>query len=201
MDLFRPNYFRCLNALKKIKKFQDLVRHLHRWAYDIKLAKPLEDLLPKDYQKGERHEILKREINKLVPLVSDALYYAKVNTGIESTQEQEDDRKEYDLIHDIFDLPRGPSARTHELLMRSLERGIGVYEDRKRDALLEIFNPMFWIVWIIRLPIQILHLAGIKDSQNIFGKIYELLIKCIMAVLLALLCAKLGISIPWSNLF
>lgn len=175
-------------------------------------AKPIEELLPKGTPKDHRlHEIIDQQINRSIPVVMQILHDVGFDTRIykESDEIEWDFEKkhqvkkpkteEWDLIHDYFDLPHSPDARTYKLLMQTIERGIGYYEARKKVELRSMVNPISWIAWVIRLPFVILGRAGMED-KNIVVDMYKWLIRIIMFVILILIMTKLGISINWAEL-
>lgn len=86
------------------------------------------------------------------------------------------------------------------MLLDAIDRGIGFYSKRKSIAKLEIFNPLHWIAFFSRIPIIILKIAGIETSNKIISNLYSFTMQGIMAIILALLATKLGISIPWDKI-
>src|ERR1700719_1324692 len=77
----QPGYFHCRKALKRVKCFQDLIRHKERWAGDLDLAQPLEELIP-NWQANGGGARIELEIEKLQQLVQwDMQYIAVTNTG------------------------------------------------------------------------------------------------------------------------
>ena len=48
------------------------MRHRERWAEHLELARPLEELIPeaKNAEAFKRHQLIEREINRLIPVVS-----------------------------------------------------------------------------------------------------------------------------------
>lgn len=211
MSKFRPSYFYCRSAIKRLKLFQDLIRHLECWADQVKYARPLEELLLNVKIKDaiDRCQILRQEINRLVPSISTILYRAIINTKIISSQNdleydfekghqvKKEIREEYDLIEQYFDLPR--SSRVSDLLMDCLERGIGFYQDQQKHALANTINPVIWVARLIGLPLFVLEEAGFKESQSILIRLYEWIIRIIVVVILIFFLTKLGVSIPWER--
>ena len=57
-----------------------------------------------------------------------------------------------------------------ELLLGAIERGVGSYLYRRKVALREMFNPINWIAYMLRLPIVILERAGIETANKVFTK-------------------------------
>lgn len=204
----QPGYFRCSSILKDLSRFQDLIRHYQRYATQIDFAKPLEELIP-EATDSNRRVLIEREINRMIPRIQAYLFIAYVETTIVSTEETPEfdpesrfpkyvkEENHWDLIHDYFD---HRDQRTFELMMQTLERGIGHYTFRQERALKEMFNPLHWVAYILRLPITILELSGIEASNKIISEIYAWLIRILVLTILALLATKLGISIPWDKI-
>ena len=81
----RPNYFRCRKILADLHKFQDLILHHQRWAGDLELARPLKELIPDLIDNGHAHLLIRKEINKLIPIIRRYLDYAQIETKISVT--------------------------------------------------------------------------------------------------------------------
>lgn len=211
--MYPPGYFACKTIIKDLQKFQDLVRHHQRRAHQIGFARPLPELIPGLKEKDpSTPELIKREINRLIPIVRRYLKVAGIEHQIQirHTQEQREydfeknipkfiaKERQYDLIRDYFEIPH--SGASFDLVMSALDRGIGYYSDRQKWALIEMFNPIFWIAFTLRIPFLVLQFAGIETEGKILAGIYGFLIKTIMMLILVLIAAKLGISIPWERL-
>jgi hypothetical protein len=130
-----PGYFRTRRILKNLKRFQNLIRHKERWALDIPLACPIEELIAVDIPMPERFAYLDREILKAMNMVQRGVNYAGVPTGVIHKRwdgiEHKDVEKHYDVILDYFRLPRDTRPHdAHEAVMSVLEQAIGVYESR-----------------------------------------------------------------------
>ncbi len=178
---------------------------------------PIEKLIPAASTNPnpmlQRMEIDK-EISRHALLVHHLLHEAGVNTGVIYTtteppfplsgQPPKQEEHPYDLVRNYFELPdEHGRRRTFELVMRSLEEGIGVYEARKERAFWELFNPLVWIAMIIRSPIWILERAGLMGDEKMHGLVvsaYERLVRYSLAVLVILAALKLGVSIPWRTI-
>jgi len=185
-----------------------LVRHHKRWAHDFDNVRPLEELIPEKTPKDGQHEVISREISRIMPSVRDVLYNAGVGTEVtrehqepafaEGRYKEQSIKENYDLIIDYFDFPYDKSANFYRHLMHVIEQGIGVYQDKMKGALVDIVSPVVWIVWVVRLPVWILNRAGVQDSN----KLYSLTMKALpylMLVTLLLLAAKLGFSVKWGD--
>ena len=112
--------------------------------------------------------------------------------------------REYDIIWQFFAWIEGSSARAYELIIGKLDQGLGYYEAIKYKAKRDIFNPIAWIAFILRIPSIIIEKTGLvppEKGASFLFKMYALLIRGLILIILALLAAKLGVSIPWNVLF
>ncbi len=205
-DFFRPNLFYCIKAIEHLKRFQDLIRHHQSWAYDVGFARPIKDLIPE--HTPEKHpQLMEKYISRMIPTIRDILGYARIGIDYIVTDKPQIMQKDakpiehnYNLVSDYFRLREKNAVLGYELVMQAIEKGIGFYEEKRKEALWDLFNPIVWIAWFIRLPITILDRAGIKGSHTIMGNIYGWLIRLVMLIILLLACAKLKISIPWEKI-
>lgn len=203
-----PSYWSCKNRLNILRRYQDIVRHKEGWAHDIEHACPLEELIPEAKSATDRFILFDREINRLTPLVHWALNEVGVLTGIVSIRREpslgehgvieREVTEKHDIILDYLDL--GHQQRTYELLMRSLERGIGIYQSRMKIAYRELFNPIVWFAYLIRIPIAVMEHAGISPTERLVAGFYSVVIRILMFLVLLFTAIKLGISIPWADL-
>ena len=207
-----PGYFHVRRMIRRAKRFQDLVRHRERWSGDVDRAAPLEKLV-KGCGNAATHEAIQRikeEIEKAQHVVFlDLRGSTPVRTSVRwrdpYAAEGEDPEKAYDLILDYFRLPRrsGYEHETFEEVMRCLNNGVGFLEARKRRAFWEMFNPIFWVAWLLRLPITVMERAGFGGSakgQEMMAAGYVRFVKIAVGVILILACLKLGVEVPWREI-
>ncbi|KCZ96572.1 hypothetical protein HPO_19180 [Hyphomonas polymorpha PS728] len=85
----------------------------------------------------------------------------------------------FDLFADIF----GPNRifGSHNRLIDSIDRAIGVYESDQQAANFRTFNPFWWIgkglTWLARTPFMIAGAAGFdttKAENSVLGKLVRL---------------------------
>src|SRR5574341_1540963 len=204
-----PTYFECKRILKRLKRFQGLIAHKEVYANNMQFAPPIEELLP-NVPEQNRHIAIDREINRLIPLVSNYLYIAGIPTGITGEQTKYDKnmeekiiKREYDLVENYFELLHQASGHPHDMLSNSLERAIGYYEVRKERAFIELFNPLTWIALILRAPDYIRYRAGLTNEKtnSITEKMFLWGIKILFGIILLFIAAKLGISISREDIF
>jgi hypothetical protein len=174
MRRFRSiGYFGCRKILSVLSRFQDLHRHLSRWPPDQEHAAPLKLLIP-EVEGKQRHQedwLIEREINRLEPMVSDALDLAGVETRMVMTRKalSEDSLKlkevksQYDLVMDY--LTSEDRLANLPYLMQTIERARGIYEHKKDRELKQLLNPITWIAALVRLPIIILEKAGLQGDE------------------------------------
>jgi|HubBroStandDraft_6_1064221.scaffolds.fasta_scaffold30862_3 hypothetical protein len=203
-----PGYFATKRILKRIHRFQDLIRHRERWAADLEFACPLEDLVPANVPEIQRVQYLDGEILRMMQGVHRAVNFAGVPTGVyyerRNPVDQENEREHYDLILDYQRLPRQDDAyKSFQAVMGVLEQAIGVYDVRLNQAKREIFNPVAWAAHLIRLPITVMERAGLvgheKTVEMVLGG-YAKFMRVAMSVILILIALLLGVKIPWKEI-
>jgi hypothetical protein len=205
-----PGYFGCGRALKIIKKLQDLIRHQSRYSYDLEFAQPLEKLLPKGFSPANQSEIITQEINKLLHVATVYLKQIDCRTEVIFPIEQPSTSfsaplvfkdRTYEIIGDYFQLPSEFPQRNYESVMCILNEGIGTYEFLRQRAFRQWFNPLNWLALIVRFPITIFERAGLTGDEGfsrIVTRVYSSIAMGAIAILLSLICLKLGLTIPWT---
>jgi hypothetical protein len=207
----QPGYFHCRKALKRTKRFQDLIRHKERWAGDIDLAQPIEELIP-DWQGNGGVARIELEIEKLQQLVQwDMQYIGATNTGYlwddpYHVGPDPGEPRRFDLVMDYFRLPRpaGLEQAPFNAVMRMCNNAVGVLEARKQQTFWHLFSPIHWIAWLIRLPITIMETAGFgvhTESQRMVLRVYKITVSVAMLALLIFGAIKTGIAVPWKELW
>jgi hypothetical protein len=202
-----PGYWRTKRKLERLKLLRDLIRHRENWAGQIALAKPLSELLP-CVPENLRAIRIKEEIEMVLRLAYWDLEYAAVPTGVYYGKrgEPEDEQRSFNVILDYFRLPREPGKEHYafEATTGSLTEGIGIYEARKHQAFWEMFNPVVWVAYIIRLPITVMERAGLvghEKTQDMVLSGYTLAIRLMMAALVGLFLVRQGVQFPWKAFF
>lgn len=206
--LIPPGYLECKGIIKRLEIFKNLVLHYCPLAdYDKYYTTPLKKLISGDFSEEMIFSKIKERISRLIPLVSDDLFYGKINVNILSTRSKLGKKvvKVFDIISDIYKYLNGASSRSYDVVTDTLNQGIGYYENAKRRAFWELFNPISWIAFILRIPLLVIQktVGEFSDEEvaSKFLKFYVWLLRIIILAVLAFLAAKLGISIPWHILF
>jgi hypothetical protein len=203
-----PGYWATKRKLERLRRFQNLIRHRERWAPDMAFACPIEGLVPPSIPEGDRYYYIEQEIYRLMRIVHRDLNFAGVPTGIYYKHwdpvEQKDEREDYDTILDYFRLPREQSARqAFEAVMGVLEQGVGIYAARLSQARWELFNPITWAAYAVRIPITIMERAGLvgheKTTEMVLGG-YARVMKFLMIAILCLILILLGAKVPWKEI-
>jgi len=222
-------YWDCRKRIARLRRFQNLIRHREKWGHQLDLAPPLATLIPELYREIPDEErsgympnltpeqvrvmrepaIIEREINRLIPMVHAYLNVLGIDTRRTYSRwnhaEGREDKTEFDLISDYFYLPPEGTGSSFNAVIGVVEQGIGVYEARQHVAKLEILNPLLWFAWIIRSPLYVLERAGFDESpaavQSAVFQGYAWIVRSLVVVLLVLLATKLGISIPWQQIW
>jgi len=207
-------YGAAKRTIKRLRRFQDLVRHHQRWASELQHARPLEELLPPNTPENHQRAEIARQINRLIPMVvndirrvgipclvpfGNRLYDPERRAFVRDRETEET----YHVIADYFDLPRDASASASDRVMRVLEQAIGAYEHRLRAARWEWINPLAWIASILYAPLWILERATLIDPYEpptVLTKIYQWIAQILFLVLLSLLITLAGFEIPWEEI-
>jgi len=146
------------------------------------------------------------QLNKLVLPVAWDMDMAGIRHGmtVSGGEMGKPDRKvQYDLLADFMIFPENYHRQRLEALMRRLEMAIGVYEERKRNAIRDWFNPLFWIAAVIRIPVSILEFAGLISAYEehsaiikLYGWAIRIAFLFVLVFLAAFLAKKAGLSFP-----
>ena len=203
-----PGYFQCSRAIATLKKFQGLIYHREGWrplfGSPTFFVPPIETLLPPNTPESARPTIIQQEISKLIVpvhlILNDAgvftrwLYKSRKQLPLlfSTDPPPEQEKREYDIIRQYFELPH--SLENFQIVTRTLDQGIGVFEMRKRTAFWEMFNPLYWFSLALRAPLWVFYRAGFSPSQ----KFYETLIRTLFAAALILLLIRFGI-LDWQD--
>ena len=197
--LARPGYCECRKIISRLKIFKDLARYNSPYGADHNMAsRPLEDLISKDKLRPRliRDEAIRHYINKLIPLVRRDLFYAKINVNVISTRIErgEEVTREYDLILDFFQYVNRTSSL--DMIVGSIDRGIGFYEDFQKRRFWDLFNPLAWLALIIKIPLIIIQKADLVEDEEAGSrlmKLYGWAVKSLMLILLLFIAKKLGV--------
>lgn len=208
-----PGYFSCKRRIQILKRYQNIIRHRERWAPEMRFATPLERDIPAITNADPLHRrmLIDREVSRLAVAVHHMLHEVGVPTRITRTvrdlnlsgEGQRQFREEQnDIISDYFDLQSDENHQhIFELIIRTLEEGIGVYEMRKERAFWELFNPLFWAAMLVRAPVWILQragLAGDEQMRSLILGIYGKLMYVLLLLGLAFLVVRQGI-LTWKE--
>jgi hypothetical protein len=214
---YLPGYFRCRRAIDRLERFKDLVRHHQRWAHQIEFARPLSQLIPPVKEQHHEHTIIEVELNKMIPLVSRDLDLVGIQTRVSwNTSDPEFDydnsREKYvnhehhrDLIDGYFEMQREePRMRgqAFDLVLQKADRGIGVYEHLKSAAIHRTFNQIWWLAYLVSIPVRVLDHAGLGGAQadSKLVSAYGWTLRIVFLLILAFGATKLGITIPWREM-
>jgi hypothetical protein len=209
-----PGYLACNRVIERLRRFQDLVRHDQRWAHQIEQARPLGQLIPPNLPEHQKHLAIEKELNRIIPLVARDMDRAGISTGITWTTKEEeydfeksvprffDKKHTADLVSGYFELPKGSRMRgqTFDMLLRSVDQAIGVYEHLRTYAIHRKFNPLHWAAFVLSIPVQVLELAGL-DGAEVPSKLvtaYGWALRIVFLGAAALAATYFGIKIPWN---
>lgn len=199
-------YFASRTILRELRDFRDLALYYIPFAgYSERASRPLEEIISEDIKSARiDHDVIKQKIDESIPIIKRHLSYAGIQTRIIS-QEREPGglnmiEKEYDLISDLFQLPVRSRANMYDMLISTIDRGIGFYKRRKRYAFRQLYNPIFWAAYVFRIPLLIIHMMGLVSTEEAASrmlKVYIWLFRIVFFVILVVIATKLGISINW----
>jgi len=212
-----PDYRHSKIRLARLRKFQDLLRHYQRWPDDLALARPLDQLIPQGTPPSDQRRMLELEINKLLVIVHRDVVEANVVPLVEyswnephvdrATAEvvREEKKRLYDVITHYYQLVEDhPYHKDFAAIMSVLEQAIGMYEARVKYTFGQLFNPIEWISWLVRLPLEILERAGLDQNDDMHKRAYSIygwIIRVVFALILLLIAARIGIKVDWKELF
>jgi len=199
-------YLACRKILERLEIFKDLVRHNSPYGGYIgkEFARPLEELITENIPPGRMYDILEQHINQLIPLVHRDLFYARISLGATRGEAGSEAERHYDMILQFFEFIRDGGGNVYNMVIGALDQGIGYYKAKKHQAFWDIFNPVSWIAFILRIPLIIIQKTGLvidEKGASWILKIYGLIIRALILLILAFLATKLGVSIPWNVLF
>jgi hypothetical protein len=155
----RPaGFFASRATIKRFLRFRALVIQREHWATHINVARPLEELIPRDTKPEHYHLAIDAAINELI---HRDLTIAGVSTEFEFTgnPEWDPERKRVvhgkgylDVIDKYFEIPHPSTTSSFNVVLSVIQRGVGVYEARKRRAFWENLNPLRWLAGLLRVP-------------------------------------------------
>ena len=158
-------------------------------------SKPLSDYVNVNLGAHKRTVKLKELINKMAHLVGRDIY----NAGIAGNFVDKIGDKEItlDVFSNVFRFldDRQWQHKSFERLIEIVNAGIGVYEERIRIEHRRLYNPLYWISNILRVPLIMIRGAGLvsdDDAGEMFFKIYARIIEVLMLVVIWLVLRKLG---------
>jgi hypothetical protein len=116
-------------------------------------------------------------------------------------------KRQRSVVADFLIFPDDWHRAKFELLIQRLEMAIGHYEERKRRAILDWFNPLFWAACAMRIPENVLEYAGFfrtADQHSSFLKVYVWVLRVLFVFALVIavswLANRLGLTLPWDIL-
>jgi hypothetical protein len=204
-----PGYWSTKTKLERIIYLKELIIHDQRWSIDMQTVRPLKEVIPGITDDGlQRARRIKQEITQLVLPVTWDLnamgvgthYHRKKDAGVEQKQL----RIDYDMLMDYHRLPReGGGQQAYETVIHVLEQGIGIYQLRLEQAKRDLYNPLAWAAYAIRLPITVMERAGFgthEKTQEMMLGAYGRFMKIMMSVILVLVALLLGFKVPWKEI-
>src|SRR5205814_393913 len=96
-----------------------------------------------------------------------------------------------------FHLPHDGLATAFTEVVGKLDEGIGLYEELKRRAFRELFNPLAWIAHVLYAPVWVMQRAGLEDPNeppSAVLRAYAWVLRVMAFIAVALLLKKLGLG-------
>lgn len=210
----RPiGFFEALQSAKGIHHYYELVR-LQNFSYihDQTDRDELKNKYPEFFSDANpmpNQALVSKEINKYTVTTYNALQRINAPTSWRSdTEELEydfDDHKnkkvkkteKYDVILDrqypVYRNKRG--FNDTETTYHMLEEAEAVFDHIWKTYWRKIINPLWWIAFILRLPIGLMEHMGLNASTENINKFVYWLTQAIVLLILSFASVKLGISI------
>lgn len=193
-------------------RFKNLIIHRERWSGDIDMAPPLAELFPgENVEPGNFLWVqrINQDIKQTMLMVFRDLEAIGIPTVVGYDEydvaKGQEVLKKYNLIMDYYRLPRsGDGHGSYQAVIDILEEGIGAYKGRLKQAKLELFNPIIWAAYAIRIPITVMERAGFgahEKTQNMMLGWYPRIIQIMMLIILGLFMVRQGIRFPWKEIF
>jgi hypothetical protein len=197
-----PGYFECVFARRRLNRFRDLWLHRCHWAHFPPPSKSLDELIRAVPHGHERRTLITRELNTLVPEVMRDLQRAGVATTV--ARDGHGGKSDLNLIEGFEQLDQfaEPSdARLDDMVLGCLDRGLGAYAARQRQALFELLNPLLLVSSVLKIPVFILSRAGLDapSTRTKLTETYMWTLRLVFLILLVIAATKLGFSIPWER--
>jgi hypothetical protein len=203
--LRRPGYWRCRRIIKRLLRFQHLVQQHDKWASYAEYPPPLEKLIGKEWIQKNPGIETERQMNKIAPQVVRDMDLSGISHRVKLDLDGE--KRSLSLVTDYLAFPEDARSSKFKSLMHRLDMAVGQYEDRERNAVRDCFNPLFWVAFVLRMPITILEYAGLittTEHHSAWVKFYEWIGRITfgfsVVILVAYVAARLGFSVPWNVL-
>jgi hypothetical protein len=204
--LLRPGYWRSRAAIRRFRRFEQLVIHHERWGSHIDYAPPLEKLIGKKWAKQNPITEIEHQMQRLaLPIMRDMELARVPHTVVLDARGGRE--RQRSLVADFLIFPDDWHQLKFETLMQRLENAIGQYQERKRRAVLDWFNPLFWTACVVRIPENVMEYAGFirtADQHSSFLQVYAWVIRVLFGFVLVVgvswLADKLGLKLPWDIL-
>jgi hypothetical protein len=166
-------YWECKRRLTGLQKFRQVVETYFSESSYVNTVHPRVE--------NEKSQQARLEINRRMGFADSSCklsgFYPIISYGVPASENAPD---HVNVLASIFMLNR--FSISPNVLIDHLDRAIGYYEDAKPRLFLQLFNPFFWIKWllikVIGIPFSLLEAAGFdsgKLEQTTTGKIVKAL--------------------------
>jgi len=195
----RPTYWACKQILNRLEDFRNLLFYYCPYAgYEEKASKPLSQYVDGTLPHYRQVDQLKEKISNHVELVGRALKRAGIPTIIERWSSDADKKETIDVFLNIFGYLKSDrgTAEPYNVLLDLVNRGIGIYEARRKAEKRSFWNPLHWIGLLLKLPLSIIveaDLVSDEEARRTLFKIYARIIEILMLIILLLVADKLGV--------
>lgn len=216
----RPiGFLEALNASRRIQKYHDLIMienfsYIHDEDERNRLRKDYAHLFESD-KPQPKYEKLRKEINKLTVQVYWSLRRINAPTRWrEDTEELEYDldkhrntknkkTENFDVILDrqypVYRNKKG--FKDAETTYPILEQSKSVFDSIWKKYWMRLVNPLWWIAFVLRLPISLIEYMGVDTETTNVNKFIYWFVQAIVLLVLSFIALKLGINaqiaLPW----
>jgi hypothetical protein len=213
----RPiGFFEAYAASKRIQRFHDLIR-IENFTYiqyedeRLRLQNQYKDLFEANNIQP-KYEWIRKEINFLTAHVYFNLRRINAPTRWSAnTHELEYDydknrsakkkkTENFDVVLDrqfpVYRTKKGFNDADTTYPM--LEQSQAVYDYIWKHYWFKIINPVWWLAFVLRLPISLMHFMGVDTETANMNRFTYWLVQAIVLIILSFIALKLGLKVPLS---
>jgi len=216
----RPiGFFEAKFAAKTLRRYLDMIRldnfvHFHDEEERRALRKGYPQYFQSKKPKMPIYPKVSKEISKLTVIALYVLQRIDAPTDWSSESEevefdfnkgknvQKSKREDYNLIADrqIPVISNKKGFNDSDTTYPILEQSIAYYEHITRNYWKKWINPLWWLAFVLRLPISLLEYMGLDTRTENLNRFIYWFFQALVAAILSLVLVKLGVSLNISIL-